>query len=160
MRRDPKAAELIALLRYFATAIEADLHAYYDVDILDWWRGRISARKVLALVGKLEAKSESAFMLEQRGGDWGARDYLLARVANEIMSLRGDHAAVHGETQRHELIESPGQREKRDRERLQSRVAHDHLVAQMRGDLVLAPRPVVHDAVSDVDEKRKAAFGR
>ncbi|MCW2904930.1 MAG: 16, gp15 [Streptosporangiaceae bacterium] len=42
----------------YGEAIEADLHHYYGVDLLDVWRDEISPRKVLNLVDRLPSTSQ------------------------------------------------------------------------------------------------------
>ncbi len=45
--------------------MEADLQRYYQLDLVDWHRGRLSTRRLLVLVWALPP--ESAFMARLRG---------------------------------------------------------------------------------------------
>lgn len=156
-------------MRYFPHEIEADLHRYFGLDIVDFWQHAalgaddpaekpLTGRKVLALLDQLPDTSRYRTMRE-REGDWPEFMYLLAGGPNEIKMLRKDEMAYRGGTMRPELFESPRQREDREDLRKLYRGAHDHLVAQMSGGAEMN-RPARNRAIirdTDIDQKRKAA---
>lgn len=47
------------MIERYGEAIERDLSMYHGVDLLDLWRGKVSARKILAFIDRLP--SHSAF---------------------------------------------------------------------------------------------------
>ncbi|WP_406111274.1 hypothetical protein [Kitasatospora purpeofusca] len=80
---------LIRLLDKHGAEITADLRRYCGVDILDWFRGRHSARLVLALIGTLP--DDSATLAALRGGrealGWDAATYVLADLVDAVQAL-------------------------------------------------------------------------
>ncbi len=78
---------LARLLREHGEAIEADLARFYGVDLRDLWRGRLTWRRLLALIRGLPA--DSALARAQAGPDaaWGLTEHLLARLVDEIAWL-------------------------------------------------------------------------
>ncbi|MFI9789131.1 hypothetical protein ACIHEI_37295 [Kitasatospora sp. NPDC051984] len=82
-------AGLIRLLDRHDAEVAADLRRFYGVDVLDWFRGRHSARYVLALIGTLP--DGSATVAAMRGGreaaGWDAKAYVLADLVDAIQAL-------------------------------------------------------------------------
>ncbi|MER7705468.1 hypothetical protein ABTX81_21570 [Kitasatospora sp. NPDC097605] len=80
---------LIRLLDEHGAQITADLRRYCGVDVLDWVRGRHSARYVLALIGTLP--DDSATVAALRGGrealGWSAGTYVLADLVDAVQAL-------------------------------------------------------------------------
>ncbi|MDF3280925.1 hypothetical protein [Gordonia sp. N1V] len=75
-----------------------------------------------------------------RDGDWTHDQYVTARLANELMLLRGDHAAANGATMKPKLLESPAQLAEREEQRHLQESLHNFLHDQMTGKLVLPNR--------------------
>ncbi|MFI2609659.1 hypothetical protein [Kitasatospora sp. NPDC018619] len=82
-------AGLIRLLDKHGAEITADLRRYCGTDVLDWFRGRHSARFILALIGTLP--DDSATVAALRGGrealGWDARTYVLADLVDAVQAL-------------------------------------------------------------------------
>ncbi len=78
-----------------AEALEADLLRFYGVDLLDWHRGRLSARRLTVLVKHLPR--ESAVHRAQAGesAEWGVTDHLLAAVVDQLAVANWMFATVH-----------------------------------------------------------------
>lgn len=81
--------------------IEADLHRYYGIDLLDLWRGQLSLRKLNVLVAQLPPDSNTGYALAShdtpvdhlRG--WTLPDLLLARLLDELAIYRWQWEAAH-----------------------------------------------------------------
>lgn len=94
-------------MRQFPNEIEADL-LFRGVDVHDWHQGRMSSRRLLALVDSLPP--ESAYWRERRDGDWSLEEYVRAATVNEIRLLRADQAAIHADHKMDiNMINSPAQ---------------------------------------------------
>ena len=62
--------------------IEADLHMFYQLDVLDWLAGKYSTRKIMSLVQGLRRRPESLFGAEISDIDPMARgEIILAQIA-------------------------------------------------------------------------------
>ena len=168
----PYTGAVVEQLRYFPHEIEADFHAHFGLDIVDWWRHAalgeddpnprpLTGRKVMALLSQLgDVPGESQYLKARyREGDWPELMYLLAGAANEQKMGRKDQAAYHGRDMSVDLFMSPRQREDQRDARLLQRAAHDHLVSQMSGganqNRPARYRSIIRD--TDIDQKRKAA---
>jgi hypothetical protein len=85
----PKAAEAFALWRWYSREITADLLRFYNVDIHDWYSGRMSSSRLIILLEGLP--EESMFQTwAVRGGDWTLNQYIQVRIANELALSRAD----------------------------------------------------------------------
>lgn len=116
-------------MRQFPREVEADL-LFRGIDIKDWHQGRMSSRRLLALIDALP--EDSSYWRERRDQDWSERDYMYAVIANELKLLRAEQAAIHAQyDMKINLFESP--LEKRETEREQKRVAElrKHVMEQM-----------------------------
>ncbi|WP_051742943.1 hypothetical protein [Kitasatospora sp. MBT66] len=98
---------LIRLLDEHGAQITADLRRYCGVDVLDWVRGRHSARYVLALIGTLP--DDSATMAAVRGGrealGWDAKAYVLADLVDAVQALT--HVQVAKASKNPRTVERP-----------------------------------------------------
>ncbi|MBO1414459.1 hypothetical protein [Streptomyces sp. FH025] len=98
---------LIRLLDKHGAEITADLRRYCGVDVLDWFRGRHSARFVLALIGTLP--DDSATVAALRGGrealGWDARTYVLADLVDAVQALT--HVQVAKAAKNPRTVEKP-----------------------------------------------------
>lgn len=138
----------MALLREYAEDIEGDL-LFRGIDIFDWYRGKVSDRRMLVLLKKLP--EDSAFKTAFRKGwplpqttrmtaeawdefvafldwDWPLRDELIGGLWNEVKALRT--LAFHDP---YKPILSPSAQRERDAKRQTMRAAHDDVMAQLRG---------------------------
>ncbi|WP_328953674.1 hypothetical protein [Kitasatospora purpeofusca] len=100
-------AGLIRLLDEHGAQITADLRRYCGVDVLDFVRGRRSARYVLALIGTLP--DDSATMAAVRGGrealGWDAKAYVLADLVDAVQALT--HVQVAKASKNPRSVERP-----------------------------------------------------
>lgn len=98
---------LIRLLDEHGPQVTADLRRYCGVDVLDWVRGRHSARLVLALIGTLP--DDSATVAALRGGrealGWDARTYVLADLVDAVQALT--HVQVAKVSKNPRTVERP-----------------------------------------------------
>ncbi|MFB8167327.1 hypothetical protein ACFC60_05145 [Kitasatospora purpeofusca] len=98
---------LIRLLDEHGAQITADLRRYCGVDVLDWIRGRHSARYVLALIGTLP--DDSATLAAIRGGrealGWGPQTYVLADLVDAVQALT--HVQVAKASKNPRTVERP-----------------------------------------------------
>ena len=78
----PKVWPAIVRVRNWPNQIEADLQHYYRLDIADWHTGKLSSRRMLALLEHLPEDSayKTAF---ERDGQWPVWKQMLKTVANE-----------------------------------------------------------------------------
>lgn len=83
------------LVEEHAEALEADLLRYYGVDLLDWYRGELSSRRLATLVRQLPR--DSAFRLAQEGeaAQWSLTDHLLAAVVDHLAIANWMFACVN-----------------------------------------------------------------
>jgi hypothetical protein len=98
-----------------AEAIEADLLRYYGVDLLDYHRGRLTARRLRVLLRHLPR--EAALPAELHGDDarWGLPEHLLAIVGDQLALGNWMFATAHaaegsGTPDRPRPIPRPGTR--------------------------------------------------
>jgi hypothetical protein len=75
--------------------VEADLLRYYGVDLLEYYRGRLSARRLAVLIRHLPR--EAALVRAVRGDevDWGLAEHLLAVAADRLAEGNWMFAAAH-----------------------------------------------------------------
>jgi hypothetical protein len=132
----PKIAEVATLLRHFADEVEADLARFYGLDVGDYWRGTLSARRLWVLVSQLP--DDAATVKAQRGTPWPDLLYLVARLADEVAYGRAEWANAHGAHVQPQPVPRPGDADTVRDEREQVRGVHDALTGMMRGDVVLA----------------------
>ncbi|WP_259454009.1 hypothetical protein [Streptomyces ginkgonis] len=66
--------------------LEADLFEFFNIDLLDLWRGRLSLRRVAVLIDALAKKPGRSTLLAaiDSTAAWSAGDYLLARVSDAL----------------------------------------------------------------------------
>lgn len=77
---------LLALIREHGDAIEADL-AFRGFDLLDLWRGRLTARKVDVLIRGLPPDSATRIALNGRDPLWTRTDHVLADLVDSVNSV-------------------------------------------------------------------------
>ena len=70
-------------LRKFATQIEADFQREYRIDFADWHTGKLSSRRVMALLANL-GESSSYKTAFERDGNWPVWQQMLKQAANEV----------------------------------------------------------------------------
>ena len=75
--------DVIVRLRRFQTEIEADLLREYRIDLADWHTGKLSSRRVLALIDNLSESSSYKTTFE-RAGNWPVWQQMLKQAANEV----------------------------------------------------------------------------
>lgn len=78
-----------------AEAIEADLLSHYGVDLLDWYRGGLSSRRLRVLIEHLPAGSSFARAVHGEAAEWGLTDHLLATVADQLAVANWMFATVN-----------------------------------------------------------------
>ena len=64
--------------------MEADLLRYYRVDLLDYYRGKLSPRRLRVLVQHLPRESALVRALHGDAAEWGLAEHLLAGAVDEI----------------------------------------------------------------------------
>jgi hypothetical protein len=64
--------------------VEADLLRYYGVDLLDYHRGTLSARRVRVLIEHLPRDAALVRELHGETADWGLTEHLLAAAVDEL----------------------------------------------------------------------------
>lgn len=64
--------------------MEADLLRFYRVDLLDYYRGKLSPRRLRVLIRHLPRESALARALHGDVVDWGLTEHLLAGVVDEL----------------------------------------------------------------------------
>lgn len=70
--------------------MEADLHRYYQIDLLDLWRGTLSPRKIRVLVKHLPPESATVRALNPRTPEeehWTTDRQLLAGICDRVDQL-------------------------------------------------------------------------
>jgi len=68
----------LQIVRQYPTQIEADLEREYSRDILDWYRGKLSSRKLLVLLGELS--DDSALKTELGATGWPDWVQMIAQI--------------------------------------------------------------------------------
>ncbi|MFD4397859.1 hypothetical protein [Kitasatospora sp. NPDC058478] len=98
---------LIRLLDKHGAEITADLRRFCGVDVLDFVRGRHSARLILSLIGTFP--DDSATLAALRGGrealGWDARTYVLADLVDAVQALT--HVQVAKASKNPRTVERP-----------------------------------------------------
>jgi len=77
---------VVRVIREFQDALEADLMEFFQVDLLDLWRGQLSLRKIGVYIDSLMKKPGKSILLmamDERSS-WSESDYLLARVSDAL----------------------------------------------------------------------------
>jgi hypothetical protein len=82
--------------------VEADLLRYYGVDLLDYHRGTLSARRLRVLVEHLPRDAALVRALHGERADWGLAEHLLAATVDQlatgnwlfVAANRDEHADV------------------------------------------------------------------
>ncbi len=64
--------------------MEADLLRYYRVDLLDYYRGKLSARRLRVLISHLPRQAALVRELHQEDSEWGLTEHLLAAVVDHL----------------------------------------------------------------------------
>lgn len=64
--------------------MEADLLRFYRVDLLDYYRGRLSARRLRVLIRHLPREAALVRALHGDEADWGLTEHLLAGAVDEL----------------------------------------------------------------------------
>jgi hypothetical protein len=75
--------------------LEADLLRHYGVDLLDYYRGRLSARRIRVLVEHLPRDSSLVRELYGDEGKWGLGEHLLAAAVDQLAAGNWMFASVH-----------------------------------------------------------------
>ena len=75
--------------------MEADLLRYYGVDLLDRYRGRLSARRLRVLIQHLPRDAALVRALHGEEGEWGLTEHLLAAVVDLLAAGNWQFAAAH-----------------------------------------------------------------
>lgn len=86
---------LLHLLRTDGAMVEADLHAFYGVDLVDMYRGRLSLRKVGVLVRHLPGESRTVRHLSGDGPHWSLEAVLLDDLRMAMTSSKKHPAKPH-----------------------------------------------------------------
>lgn len=130
--RSPKRQAILILLYQFPEEIEADLLAR-GVDILDWYRGKVSSRRVLACVRGLAPTS--AFRTAASDYDWPLDAQLMTGMWNEVKAMRSDlYALIDKQTMPFRPVLSPSAERAERADRAEMRALHDDLIRQLRGN--------------------------
>jgi hypothetical protein len=79
--------------------MEADLLRYYGVDLLDYHRGLLSARRLRVLIQHLPREAALVRTLHGEVADWGLTDHLLAAAVDELAT--GNWLFVSANTPEH-----------------------------------------------------------
>ena len=103
---------LLHLLRTDGAMVEADLHRWYHVDLVDLYRGRLSLRKVGVLVRHLPAESHT---IEKLSGNpaWSLEAILLDDLRMAMTNTEKQRAKPHPSRRR--LAKAAKQRPAGDR---------------------------------------------
>ncbi|MEU6389961.1 hypothetical protein [Streptomyces sp. NPDC046939] len=77
---------VVRVIQEFPDELEADLLEFFDVDLLDLWRGRLSLRRIGVLINSLVAKPgrSTLLMAMDHRANWAESDYMLARVSDAL----------------------------------------------------------------------------
>lgn len=74
------------------------MQRYFNVDVLDLWRGKLSLRKLRVLLTYLPADSLAARQIagfDDELSQWSLGDVLLARVSDELALFRWEWESAH-----------------------------------------------------------------
>lgn len=80
-----------------AEALEADLLRYYGIDLLDWHRETLSARRLALLVKHLPRESALNRELHGEAAEWSVSDHLLAAAVDHLAAANWMFASVNSE---------------------------------------------------------------
>lgn len=86
---------LAVVLRHYSGPIEADLDRVYGIDLLDFWRGRISLRALSVRVRYLPRES-ALWQATASDLSWPDGNYLLAVIANALHGANWQRAGGKG----------------------------------------------------------------
>jgi hypothetical protein len=78
-----------------AEAIEADLLRYYGVDLHDYHRGRLSARRLRVLIQHLPRDAALVRAVHGEDAEWGLTEHLLAAAVDQLATGNWLFATVH-----------------------------------------------------------------
>lgn len=109
------------LVEEHAEAIEADLLRHYGTDLLDWYRGRLSSRRLAVLVKHLPRDSALGRELHDEAAGWSVTDYLLAHMVDQLQEANWMFATVNGDEDSESLdypepVHRPGQPQQQERD--------------------------------------------
>ncbi|MEU7863485.1 hypothetical protein [Nonomuraea sp. NPDC049141] len=74
-------------MRDYPDELEADLLQFFGVDLLDYWRRRVSFRRLSILVIRLLSMPGESSLAEAKFGErarWGYKEHLLADVVDRL----------------------------------------------------------------------------
>jgi hypothetical protein len=75
--------------------VEADLLRFYGVDLLDHYRGRLTARRLRVLIQHLPVESALVRALHGEEAQWGLTEHLLASAVDQLAAGTWMFATVH-----------------------------------------------------------------
>jgi hypothetical protein len=75
--------------------VEADLLRYYGVDLLDRYRGRLSARRLRVLIEHLPRDAALVRALHGEDAQWGLPEHLLAATVDQLAVGNWLFASAH-----------------------------------------------------------------
>jgi hypothetical protein len=75
--------------------VEADLLRFYGVDLLDYHRGRLTARRLRVLIRHLPKDAALVRAVRGEDVDWGLTEHLLAAAVDQLAAGNWMFAAVH-----------------------------------------------------------------
>ena len=93
--------------------MEADLLRFYGVDLLDYHRGRLSARRLRVLIQHLPKEAALVRAVRGEAAEWGLAEHLLATAVDQLAAGNWLFAAAHtaedrDPPQRPEPVPRPG----------------------------------------------------
>nr|WP_245793367.1 hypothetical protein [Streptomyces pini] len=88
---------------------------YYGVDLLDWYRGGLSSRRLAVLIRHLPRDSAVNLADHGEAAQWGAAEHLLAAAVDHLAAANWMTAALHRDEDDEppeypEPVPRPGQR--------------------------------------------------
>lgn len=75
--------------------MEADLLRYYGVDLLDYYRGRLSTRRLRVLVQHLPRQAALVRQMHGEQVEWGLTEHLLAATVDQLAISNWLFASAH-----------------------------------------------------------------
>jgi len=75
--------------------VEADLLRFYGVDLLDYHRGRLTARRLRVLIQHLPRDAALVRAVHGEDAGWGLTEHLLAAAVDHLAAGNWMFAAVH-----------------------------------------------------------------
>jgi hypothetical protein len=75
--------------------VEADLLRFYGVDLLDYHRGRLTARRLRVLIRHLPRDAALVRAVRGEDVDWGLAEHLLAAAVDQLAAGNWMFAAAH-----------------------------------------------------------------